>query len=119
MSAAFTPGPWTAERVYVTRNEPDMRVTAQDGHRHVADVGYSDDPKNTIFTRDVEEMRANAFLIAAAPELLAALQEARETLAMLTDPERIQQSRVQIAWAQAVAAEAKARAAIAKATGKE
>jgi hypothetical protein len=56
---------------------------------------------------------------AAHDDLLEALKEARETLAMLTDPERIQQSRVQIAWAQAVAAEAKARAAIAKATGKE
>jgi len=49
-------------------------------------------------------------------ELVGALQETREVLAMLTDPERIKQSRVQIAWAQAVAAEAKVRALLAKHT---
>lgn len=50
-------------------------------------------------------------------ELLEALEDARATFAMLTDLSGIKQSSVQQAWAAAVASEAKARAAIAKATG--
>lgn len=64
-----------------------------------------------------DESFANTRLIASAPELYDALDRCREVLAMLTDPERIKQSRVQIAWAQAVEAEALARAALAKARG--
>lgn len=41
--------------------------------------------------------------------LLETLRECQQTLAMLTDPERIRRSRVQEAWAQAVAAELRAR----------
>lgn len=62
---------------------------------------------------DARDLIAKHF--AAYQDLLEALQEAASTLAMLTDPDRIKQSRVQEAWASAVASEAKARAAIAKA----
>ena len=75
---AHTAGPWTAERVYLTRNEPDMRVVKHDAHGNVylliADTRHSEDPKYTCFVQKVEEMKANAYLIAAAPDLLDALQ---------------------------------------------
>ena len=75
---AHTPGPWTAERVYQTRNEPDMRVVKNDAHGNIelliADTRHSEDPKYTCFVQKVEEMRANAHLIAAAPEMFQALE---------------------------------------------
>jgi hypothetical protein len=57
-------------------------------------------------------------LIAAAPDLLAALAEAQKALAMIVEPNAIKQSTVINAFAQVMAAEAKARTAIAKAEGK-
>lgn len=55
-----------------------------------------------------------ARLFAAAPDLLAALTACQKALAMMTSPPRITGSSVQHAWAAAVAAETKARTAIAK-----
>lgn len=54
----------------------------------------------------------------AAPDMLAALRECQAALASIISPETIQQTTVINAFAQAAAAEVKARAAIAKAVGR-
>jgi len=78
---APTQGPWTAERTYLTISDnPSMRVTAMGGKRIVCDVIWSEEPSHTCFTHDVEEMRANARLIAEAPIMLALLRRARQQL---------------------------------------
>ena len=59
----------------------------------------------------------NATLIAAAPALLEALVAAQAALAMMVQPDAIKKTTVTHAFAQATAAEAKARAAIQSATG--
>jgi hypothetical protein len=100
-SGMHTATPWLMKRGHETDDCRGVFIIENASHDVVAEFVWEDDAR----------------LIAAAPELLAALQEARDVLAMLTDPERIKESRVQIAWAQAVAAEAKARAALARATG--
>lgn len=68
---------------------------------------------------DAGEGRANAEHIVHAvnvfEDLVSALKEARGALALMTSPDAIQSSSVQHAWAQAVAAEARARSALAKA----
>jgi hypothetical protein len=59
---------------------------------------------------------ANARLIAAAPDLIAALRQAQSALAMMVAPDAIRQTTILTAYAVAVEAEAKARSAITKAT---
>lgn len=56
-------------------------------------------------------------MIAAAPEMLAALEECARVLAMLTEPESILSTSVGEAWAASVTAEIKVRKAIFSATG--
>lgn len=60
---------------------------------------------------------ANARLISAAPDMLKALEACLSALSTMTDPGAIKTSSVQNAWAQAVEASVRARAAISKATG--
>ena len=64
------------------------------------------------------EAEANALLIAAAPDLLHALHECQSVLAMLVAPDAIKQTTVIGTYAAAVAADAVARAALAKAEGR-
>lgn len=70
----------------------------------------------TSIDRDDERTRRDARLIAAAPELLEALRECQRVLLTLTEPDAIRSTTVINAWAQAVAAEQHARAAISKAS---
>lgn len=63
----------------------------------------------------VPEELANARLIAAAPDLLAALTLCQSALAMMIAPDAIKNTTVLNAFAQANEAEAKSRAALAKA----
>jgi len=65
-----------------------------------------------------ENREADAHLIGAAPEMLAALQECQSALAMMVSPNSIEQTTVANAFAAATAADVKARAAIAKAEGR-
>jgi uncharacterized protein YqfA (UPF0365 family) len=51
----------------------------------------------------------------AIADLTQALDQCQKALALLIDPEAIRKSRVQDGWAAAVAAEARARAALEKA----
>jgi hypothetical protein len=64
-----------------------------------------------------DRAKANARLIAASPDLLAALIACQKSLAMMIEPKSITSSSPQCAWSSAVAAETKARAAIFRATG--
>ncbi len=72
---AFTPGTWS----YSPENSrPACELVYADDNHLIANVG--------AFKRSDEENRANARLIAAAPKLLAALQDAeREIETLLED----------------------------------
>lgn len=63
MKTSFTPGPW---HVATRRNEFHSERVFAAGSRYIACIGGSDDT--------VGEQKANAHLIAAAPELLEALE---------------------------------------------
>lgn len=64
--AAYTPAPWNAVTVGLVEGRPLTQVMASG--RWIADAVYTTD--------DVSEAEANARLIAAAPDLLAALESA-------------------------------------------
>lgn len=99
--SGHTPGPWS-----YTRNPENTRwiIDAGEAHAIACTAGYGPDSED------------NARLIASAPELLEALAECQSILARLTGPDCDKESVMQ-AWAACVDAEAKARAAITKATG--
>lgn len=76
MNTKHTPGPWTAGDTYVTalnKYGTNRFACSLEGGYAVDSVGY--DRKYKERTSD-EELKANARLIAAAPELLAALRAA-------------------------------------------
>ena len=92
-------------------NPDTMFVRTADGRAVAAVYGNRNDCS-------VDECgRARARLIAAAPDLLAALKACQAALAMMIDPKAIKSSSVINAFAQATEAECKAGAAIAKAEG--
>lgn len=93
MSAAFTPGPWVLTGGVQLVGNPDSEYGQHNLYvgevRHPDCIGsicsvQSDDhcPPDGI-TRDVAE--ANASLIAAAPDLLAAVQAALQALHAIAD----------------------------------
>jgi hypothetical protein len=85
----------------------DLGICRDDDSETIATVHDYGDAGRTL---DV------AKLIAAAPELLAALIDAQRSLAHFVDSAVIPDTTVMQAYAQAKLAEAKARAALAKAT---
>lgn len=66
-----TPGPWLPHNETPSSNSPINRVAKlwSGGYQIIADVSYK-----ATFGADGAEAEANACLIAAAPELLAALK---------------------------------------------
>ena len=103
-----TPGPWAvlpeeADKAYIR-----IRGTRLGGKYKVANVPLPS--HDTAPDWDVEESRSNARLIAAAPELLEALREARHVLSDLPST-AITGTRTRAAWERATAAIAKAEAA--------
>ena len=71
MTAGHTPGPWGPIGIYDPCN-----IFGGDGRRLVAATGgYQDSAVDTL-----AENKANARLIAAAPDLLAACADARDAL---------------------------------------
>jgi hypothetical protein len=73
--AKFTPGPWSAKDWRICRNV----VGDATGFRFICDTATNKESRN-------DENAANAKLIAAAPDLLAACQEIKTTL---TSPSRL------------------------------
>ena len=102
MSAQHTPGPWVVDGEDVIERTGFLGgvYIAQNGNGRVAEAFC-----NCLVVED-EECRANARLIAAAPELLAALEDAES----IFGPEEGEEHKAPH-WAK------RARAAIAKATG--
>ena len=101
MQSSFTPGPWAVvehDHAICIRTESPSK-TKYGASRYAAIGGFD---RND--SAQLEEARANARLIAAAPELLEALQSVLDNC---LDSEGL------------CAAHAKARAAIAKATGEQ
>lgn len=90
MTTKHTPGPW--------KSEMGGRQIFAPGKKHIATAHYGGQ-----VPVEVDESESNALLIAAAPELLAALEGILAAFEFYKEPEKI------------AAAEA-ARAAIAKAT---
>lgn len=74
MSAKHTPGPWCLSKESMTIITQDMSCIGSEG---VLIGSASGHPNSGFFPTD-EEAVANARLIAAAPDLLAALQEIAE-----------------------------------------
>jgi hypothetical protein len=72
MSAKHTPGPWTTLPEECHKPYVRIRGTRLGGRYKVANVLTP--IYEGVHERDAEETRANARLIAAAPDLLAALQ---------------------------------------------
>lgn len=95
-----TPGPWEIKPEEVDRSYIRIRGTRLGGRFKVANVLSPD--YDGVHHREAEETRANSRLIAAAPELLEAL----EMLVVFTTPTK-----------RNAAALSKAHAAIAKALG--
>lgn len=89
--SAHTPGPWRANSSWIEGPQMALRVAAVDW------------PVRGSAPKSKDEAKANARLIAAAPEMLEALKACADKLASL-------------GWSQE---EIAARAAIAKATGGE
>lgn len=111
-----TPGPWFVHDFAdpaIVWNPSPAHVTVSCDHPATITVASMDN----ALTATLEEARANARLIAAAPDMLAALRASQAALAMLTAPDAIKSTSVQHAWAQAVEAESKVRAAIERAEG--
>jgi hypothetical protein len=99
-----TPGPWKAEG----RN--NLVVNSRDGNTIIIEPGGSEYAK-------LEELQANARLIAAAPDLLAALREAATVLKWAAQESK-GKVKAEIVGGWIYHAE-KAQDAIAKTTGEE
>lgn len=114
-----TPGP-----ISIFRHDPHSEWFGNiTGHYGKNERGIEEIRTIACLTRygTPEEQEANAQRLERAwnchDDLLGALQECQTVLAMLTEPEAIRSTTVYHAWGQAVAAEAKARAALSKALG--
>ena len=109
-----TPTPWELDQMGNIWKRGDTKV-----------AHLSDHPLQAQLYREqsAEERLANANLIVTAVNnhaaLVMALKEAQTVLAMMIDPETIRSTTAHHAWAQAVAAEQKARAALSAASASE
>ncbi len=106
MSANFTPGPWSACCIHLTPHY----VFADEANTTICRIEIND-PESDAFepisgTVTLGQARANARLIAAAPELLEAAEQALEVF-------------INQGWDDDLIAASKLKSTIAKATGKE
>lgn len=108
MNTKHTPGPWRHDK----RGYPHPDVKAANGRNVACTWGVNNQPKTTAAAKtQMQIARANARLIAAAPELLEALIDCVSLLAFLEPEVRGGYS--------PDGALSKARAVIAKATGEQ
>lgn len=77
---AHTPGPWHVEVWdYSHASPPRKELNVQNGSNLLATVAW-DEGKENPYTVQTAEAQANARLIAAAPEPLEALREAKKLM---------------------------------------
>jgi hypothetical protein len=69
--STYTPGPWNANNIKDDPNDLACAVWAADGHTPICTTSFSVGRYNEVGPRT---RHANARLIAAAPQLLAALK---------------------------------------------
>lgn len=111
MKTQHTPGPWTIDVWdYSHANPPRKELNVQSATLLLATVAW-DEGKENPFTVQNETAQANARLIAAAPDLLEALQEIAER-GLVEGYNSADALRLRLVATQSIA-----RAAIAKATG--
>lgn len=80
LAAQHTPGPWRFETWdYSHANPPRRELVVQNSEMPLATVAW-DEGKDNPYTVQNETALANARLIAAAPDLLAALEAAHRSL---------------------------------------
>lgn len=112
MSAQHTPGPWEVESEDSIVGMPCVSADSEFGDWIVCTLDGPTDMAGFCIDRmsapTIAQIRANACLIAAAPELLEALQWAMAFVPAMSPL---------VCTDEAIAAKAKAVAAIAKATG--
>lgn len=84
---AHTPGPWGVQRVKGSYLVP-FHVLAEDGKP----VAYCEGDQLRPDRTGIGEARANARLIAAAPELLAALKDCRDWLVAICDSTKLEET---------------------------
>lgn len=77
MNTKHTPGPWRQS----TANPNSVNKDGEKGAIGIATAHGTDDSNYAAFFPSTDEARANALLIAAAPELLEALMDARPKVA--------------------------------------
>ena len=113
MSAAFTPGPWYIFRLNAKDGLLVVGVRGPFGpQKHIADICWAKD----VADRETGATGLDdARLIAASPNLVAALQQAQAVLAELVEPDM--SKRAIDVYARCRAAELSARTALRKALG--
>jgi hypothetical protein len=77
MSAQHTPGPWCVSNIGLT-NDGQRPVTSANRRIALIDAVVVLPPKN-MWRSECAEREANALLIAAAPDLLAAMEQLSES----------------------------------------
>lgn len=117
--AQHTPGPWTYEGGH-THRQFNIRmlghlIGTRDEAKHICTVNNL--PPHVLANRDPVTAEANARLIAAAPDLLAALQYAAQFLADEVEQRGLAGSEMTDYQDEAVQALDRVEAAIANATG--
>lgn len=115
--STHTPGPWELEYdselgEFTIRMGPAIENPGQYEPQHHLDWGeFYEDADDVHERRQFEEAHANARLIAAAPEMYAALKDAFDTLEMLYHPKDIHRHTYKVELLE------RARAALASANG--
>ena len=124
---AFTPGPWSVSGIVEARylngigDVTLVRRTDARDNRYVAMCSLDAMGHDSGSARTTpSEREANAHLIAAAPDMYAALTECQQILAILVDPANKGGGITNMAaWENCVLAEVHARAALRKARGEK
>lgn len=112
LAAKHTPSPWHIEEIRGTQDKDNVYVAQAGGELVASVMAYGPHNPDRILRG-----RANAKLIAAAPDLLDELIRLREAALVMADPEHcLHATREFLPWKELAEL---ARAAIAKATGKE
>ena len=131
----FTPGPWKAILANDEYDEPYIETTAVkylhnewhggtdvESNRYIAQLTY--DMQSVTTWRSIEQLNADAALIAAAPDMYAALEDVTNDLEAYVDAQYLKDGKVyhpamQSRYDRDIEPVLNARAALAKARGEQ